>query len=52
MTAIFPQKICHNMLRAFRKTNNSLHGIITRKILNSFIIGMIGFEAMTLKQLA
>jgi len=51
MTAIFPQKICHNMLRAFRKTNNSLNGFINGKILDSFIIGMICFVAMKLMKL-
>lgn len=51
ITALFPEKICRELLRIFQKTNRSLNGFIIGKILDSFIIGMICFVAMTIMKL-
>ncbi len=51
IVASFPDRISHEILRIFDKTNKSLNGFITGKILDSFIIGMICFIAMRVLKL-
>lgn len=51
VAALFPEKVCHEILRIFDKTNKSFSGFISGKILDSFIIGVICFIAMTLMKM-
>lgn len=51
VTAIFPERVCRELLRIFHRTNKSLSGFITGKILDSFIIGMFCFIAMKIMKL-
>ncbi|MCM1525115.1 MAG: AI-2E family transporter [Ruminococcus sp.] len=50
-TAVFPEKLCREVLRIVDKTNKSFSGFISGKLLDSFIIGMICFIAMTLMKM-
>ena len=48
MYAILPTKTCENMLSVWHKADKTFIGFISGKVLDSFIIGMISFIAMTL----
>lgn len=51
MTALMPERMCSETLKIFHRTNKSLSGFITGKILDSFIIGMACFIGMTLMKI-
>lgn len=50
-TALFPEKICKEVLRIFDRTNSSLSGFISGKTLDSFLIGVICFILMKILKL-
>lgn len=50
-TAIFPEKVKNEIFRISEKTNESLSGFISGKILDSIIIGIFCFIVMTIFKL-
>lgn len=50
-TALFPEKICKEVLRIFDRTNSSLSGFISGKTLDSFLIGVLCFILMKILKL-
>lgn len=51
ITALFPEKARNELFRIAQRTNQSLSGFIGGKILDSALIGMLCFIAMTLMKL-
>lgn len=51
ITALFPKSVSTEIFRLSNRTNHSVSGFISGKILDSFIIGMICFICMTVMKL-
>ncbi|MDE7294396.1 MAG: AI-2E family transporter [Oscillospiraceae bacterium] len=51
VTAIFPRSFCKGVFNLADKTNKSITGFISGKILDSFIIGVLCFIIMTIMDL-
>ena len=49
--ALFPKNISKNILQVCSKANRTLSGFLSGKLLDSFIIGVICFIAMTIMQM-
>lgn len=49
--AFFPQKVCNNVLDVWHRADTTFISFISGKVLDSFIIGMLCFIAMTLMKM-